>query len=209
MLIVVLILVMVFIGGLFFIASHHRLRRERFAGDSSSSSSSNNVSAQMLASGTDPYVVRKFAAAVAAFDPYGWAHTPSAPVTVVNPVADGWKKAFNMHIASAAHAMLNNVLGFQQAAFVFGGTNYGGEMYVLPIELMSAPATEFNIESHRELLQTYLKWLAPARIISAVVPEGWTLVFKLENANDVVAKEGMHSSISITAPIQSILIKKM
>lgn len=167
----------------------------------------NKVANQMLAGGADPYVVRKFASALAAFDAYEWSHAPKAPVTVVGPVGDGWKKGLTMHVSDAVYNMLNTVLAFPHAVFIFGDQNFGGELYVLPIEMMTEPVVEFKRDGHRELINTYLKWLAPARILSAVVPPKRALIFHLTNGTEVIAKEGTHSALNITAPVERVVIK--
>jgi len=169
----------------------------------------NKISSQMLTSGADEYKVRKFAGAIAAFDPYEWVHTSKAPVTVVNPVGEGWKKKLNMHLSSIALSMLDEFLTFQGGVFLFNKANFDGEMFILPIEVESLPSTEFKLDTHRELFEIGLKWLAPAMMISVVVPSGRSVLIKLKNGVELILKEGLNHMVNIIAPIVSVVIKKL
>jgi hypothetical protein len=209
MLLVVFLLVVVFVVGLLMIlmkegvafgaGGHPKRACELFSGGGG------GASRVMLDSGLDAYAVRRFAGAMAAFDPYGWDHGVRAPVTVVGPVGDGWKKAFNGHLTAATLAMLDEIMTFHGCVFVFARSGFNGEMFVLPIEIESLPSVEFV---GRELLDG-LKWLAPATIMSAVVPVGRAMVLSLENGIEVVAKEGLNATLNVTAPIKKIVVRKV
>lgn len=210
MLLVVFLLVVVFVVGLFMIlmkqgaafgaVGHPTRACELFSGGGG-----RGVSRVMLDSGLDAYAVRRFAGAMAAFDPYGWEHGVRAPVTVVGPVGDGWKKALNSHLTTVTLAMLDEIMTFHGCVFVFARSGFNGEMFVLPIEIESLPSVEFV---GRELLDG-LKWLAPATIMSAVVPVGRAMVLSLENGVEVVAKEGLNATLNVTAPIKKIVVRKV
>ncbi len=169
----------------------------------------NQVSSRMLSSGMDEYKIRRFAGALAAYDPYEWVHTPKAPVTVVNPVGEGWKKNLNMHLSSISLSMLDEFLTFQGGVFFFNKANFDGELYILPIEVESLPSVEFSIDTHRELFEIGLKWFAPATLMSMIVPVGRAVVVSLRNDVELVLKEGLNESVNITAPIVKIEVKKI
>jgi hypothetical protein len=205
---VVLVLVVVFVVGVFIMLLNQKSAFER--GHPRECFSDNKVSQQMLAAGADPYAIRKLAGALAVSDPAGWEYSGKAPVTVVGPVGDGWKKALTMQANDVSYGMLDAFLSFQHAVFIFGAANFMGELFVLPLETASEAAVEFGEKSHRQLLNTNLKWLAPARMLSVIVPPKRVVVFELQqNVPDVIIKEGSHASISIIAPIKKIIVKKL
>lgn len=187
------------------------VRKEGFA-------AGEDVAGQMLAAGVSGDDVRRLVKHLATFDPVGWQHTgetgsASSPawggaIGLVEPVATGWKKAFATHLSGAAHEMLQKSLAFPDAVFLFNAPNFTGELAVLPIETRSRSEIEFSALSHPTLAKIHLKYLAPARTVSALVPNGYKLVFLLANGARVSAVEGANPTVALTAPVAGVLLQK-